>query len=349
MKKKRVGFGIIGAGNIGPTHAAAINALGNAELAAVADTDHKRATTLADQYGATAYGDYREMLENPRVQAVCLCVPSGLRLPIGKVCAKAGKHLLCEKPLEVSGRRIDELIAAAEAAGIKLGCIFQSRMAQGPQWLRQAVVQNRFGKLFLANAYIKWFRSQDYYTGTPWRATWRLDGGGALMNQGIHTIDLLQWLMGPVKTVFGQTQLAAHPGIEAEDLAIANLSFQNGAFGTIEASTAILANQPTRLEIHGTTGSAVLADNQITTWKFQDEQEIDRAILESIGQEPELGSGSADPKAIKAEGHRRQIEDFAAAILNDRQPLIGGLEARKAVEIIEAVYRSARLRRVVKM
>ena len=209
----KVGYGIIGCGNIGPVHAAAIAAVPSAKLVAVSDVVERTAKTLADQYGAAMYTDYRQLLERKDIQAVCLCVPSGMRMEIAVDCAAAGKNVLSEKPLDVSTKRIDRIIAATDKAGVRLGCIFQSRFADGSALIKQALDQGRFGTLVLGDAYIKWYRSPEYYASGAWRGTKKWDGGGALMNQGIHQIDLLQWFMGPVKRARpGDAPPAPRPG-----------------------------------------------------------------------------------------------------------------------------------------
>jgi predicted dehydrogenase len=343
-----VGFGIIGCGNIGPVHAAAIDAVEGAKLVGVADVVEASAQKLAGQYGAAAYGDYKQMLERDDLQAVCLCVPSGLRAEIAEDVAAAGKHLLSEKPLDVTAERIDRIITATDKAGTLLGCIFQSRFATGPQRVKKALDEGRFGKLVLGNAYIKWYRSEEYYASGAWRGTKKLDGGGALMNQGIHQIDLLLWLMGPVKKLWAQTATIAHKGLEVEDLATVNLEFESGAFGTIEGSTAIWPGVPARVDLHGTHGGAWIEDGDIKYWKFQDTRPEDAEIEAAMQAEGELGSGAGDPlAALKIEGHRRQIEDFAGAIREGRKPLIDGREGRVAVHVIEKIYESAATGNVV--
>lgn len=338
----KVGFGIIGCGNIGPVHAAALQGVKSARLVAVSDVVEASAQRLAGQYGAEPYTDYRKMLERPDVQAICLCVPSGLRLDIAEACAAAGKHILSEKPLEVTTKRIDRIIRATEKAGVMLGCIFQSRFAEGPRAVRAAVEQGRFGKLVLGDAYVKWYRSPEYYGSAKWRGTWKIDGGGALMNQAIHQIDLLLWFMGPAKKVYAQTACVGHEGLEVEDLATASIEFENGAMGVIEGSTAIWPGHAARVEVHGTDGSAVLEDGKITSWQFKKRKAVDGRIEAAMGQESELGSGAGDPlAALKTEGHRRQIEDFAKAIQQGRAPTIDGREARPAVALIERIYESA--------
>ncbi len=338
----KVGFAIIGCGNIGPVHAAAIQGVKAAKLVAVSDVVEATGRRLGDKYGVDVYTDYKKMLQRPDVQAVCLCVPSGLRAEIAEDCARAGKNILSEKPLEVSTKRIDRIIAATEKAGVRLGCIFQSRFADGTLLVKKAIEQGRFGKLVLGDAYIKWYRSPEYYASGAWRGTKKLDGGGALMNQGIHQIDLLQWFMGRVVSVNAQVTRVLHEKLEVEDLATATLRFENGAFGVIEGSTAIWPGHPARVEVHGSEGSACIEDGAIKSWQFKKRKAVDAKVEAMLSRESELGSGAGDPlSSLKTEGHRRQIEDFAKAILTGRAPLIDGREGRNAVALIEAIYKSA--------
>ena len=342
-----VGMGIIGCGTIAPIHAQSIVDIQDAKLVAVSDVVEENARKLADRFPAAVYTDYHELLKRDDIQAVSLCVPSGMRAEIAEACAKAGKHILAEKPLEVNSERIDRVIRAVDAAGVRLGCIFQYRFADGPSQIRKALDSGRFGRLVLGDAYIKWYRSQEYYNSGAWRGTRKLDGGGCLMNQGIHQIDLLLWFFGPVKTITAQTALVGHTGIEVEDLACAMLTFENGAMGVVEGSTAIWPGHPARVEVHGTEGSAVLEDGELKTWSFKNEAPEDAAVLSGM-KGAVLGSGASDPiSSLKHEGHRRQIEDFIHALRDNREPAIDGREGRRSVEIIEAIYRSAELGKTV--
>ncbi len=347
---KEVGFGIIGCGNIAPMHARSLKEIDGARLIAVSDVVVPNVEKFAAEYGVVAYTDYAEMLKRDDVHAVSLCIPSGMRCEVAEACARAGKHVLSEKPLEVTTERIDRIIAACEVAGVKLGCIFQSRFADAPRAVHEAIEQGRFGKLILGDAYIKWYRSQAYYDSGKWRGTWKLDGGGALMNQGIHQIDLLLWYMGPAKRVTAKTALAGHTGIEVEDIATALVEFESGAMGVIEGSTAIWQGHPARVEVHGTEGSVVLEDGQVKSWQFKDETPADADIRKRLGADKTLGSGSADPMAgLGHGGHKRNIEDFVGSIREGRAPFVEGRDGRKAVQLIEAIYRSAKTNQLVEL
>ncbi len=337
-----LGFGIIGCGNISAVHAQALEHIKGAKLVAVADVRQENADKMADEYGAVAYTDYKAMLEREDVHAVSLCVPSGMRVEIAADCAAAGKHILSEKPLEVSTERIDQILEATDKHQVYLGCIFQSRYSDDSQRIREALDAGRFGELVLGDAYIKWYRSPEYYASGAWRGTRKLDGGGCLMNQGIHQIDLLQWFMGPVKTVQAQTTRRLHKGLEVEDLATAMLEFQSGAFGVIEGSTAIWPGHPARIEVHGSEGSAVLEDGKLRQWQFSERQEADSEVEAALHEESALGSGAGDPLAsLKIEGHLRNIRDFVQSIAQGKEPVLNGREGRHAVELIEAIYQAA--------
>lgn len=337
------GFAIIGCGVIAPYHAEAIKGVEGARLVAVSDVVEANARAMAERFDAEAYTDYREVLARDDIHAVSLCVPSGLRAEIAQACAAAGKHILSEKPLEVTTSRIDTVIKAADDAGVSLGCIFQSRFGPGSQYVRKAIDSGRFGRLVLGDAYIKWYRSQEYYSSGSWRGTRSIDGGGCLMNQGVHQIDLLLWFFGKVKSVTAQTALLAHQDIEVEDLACALLEFENGAMGVIEGSTAIWPGHPARVEVHGAEGSAILEDGELTFCKFKKERPEDAELQEKIASRKSSGgAGAADPTSnLSSEGHRRQIQDFVEALRDKRPPLVDGREARRAIELIEAIYKSA--------
>lgn len=345
---KEVGFAIVGLGNIAPVHAASINAVKGARLVAVCARNSAKVRAFAKAHGGEPMTDYEELLARDDVHAVALCVPSGMRADLAEQAALAGKHVLAEKPLEITAKRVDRIIRACETAGVLLGCVFQNRFADGPRHVRRALDDGRFGKLVLGDAYIKWYRSQAYYDSGAWRGTWELDGGGALMNQGIHQIDLLQWFMGPAERVHAQIATVAHKRIQVEDLATVTIEFVNGAHGVIEGSTAIWPGHPARVEVHGTQGSAVLEDGKLVFWEFAKKKPLDKKIQAAMRGESELGSGAADPmKNLKFEGHRRQYEDFVRAIRTSRAPAVDGREGRKAVALLDAIYRSAKTGRTV--
>jgi predicted dehydrogenase len=279
---------------------------------------------------------------HPGLDIVTICTPSGFHLEPALQIAEAGKHLIVEKPLEITLERCDQIINACEKNKVKLAGVFQSRFSEVAGVIKKTLDKGRFGKLVLGDAYVKWYRSQRYYDEGGWHGTWKFDGGGALMNQSIHAIDLLQWLMGPVETVSAFTGTLGHDRIEVEDAGVATLRFKNGAFGVIEGTTAIYPGFLKKIEISGTQGSAVLEEEDLKVWSFAEQREEDQEILERFTAKTETGGGAADPAAISFQGHQRQFEDFVEALETGREPRVNGPEARKAVEIILAIYQSAR-------
>jgi UDP-N-acetyl-2-amino-2-deoxyglucuronate dehydrogenase len=344
-----VGFGIIGCGTIAHFHARAIGDVRGARLVACYDTVAAAADKLAEATGCKPYHDLNAMLADPAVEVVTIGTPSGAHLEPALAAARAGKHVIVEKPLEITLRRCDQIIDACDKAGVVLSTIFPSRFHDSSGQLKRAIDQGRFGRLTLGDAVVKWYRSQDYYDSGAWRGTWELDGGGALMNQAIHSVDLLTWLMGPVVEVRARTGLLAHQRIAVEDVALATVAFANGAMGIIEASTAVFPGYLKRIEIHGNQGSAVMEEEDIIRWDFARPMKQDAAILQTMTQRKSGGGGAADPKAIGHHGHTRQFRDVLTAIKKGQEPLIDGLEGRRSVEIILAVYKAAETGRALKL
>ena len=335
------GWAIIGCGMIAKFHAKAIAEIKGSKLVACHSRSLDKANEFAAAFGGTGYDDLRKMLANPAVDVVTICTPSGAHLEPGLEAAKAGKHVLVEKPLEVTTARCDKLIDACSKAGVQLGTIFPSRFHQSAQLMKAAVEKGRFGTISLAAAYVKWFRTQAYYDSGKWRGTWELDGGGALMNQAIHSVDLLLWLMGPVKSVSAMTALRAHERIEVEDAATAILEFESGALGTIEATTAAYPGTLKRIEIAGAHGSATLEEEAIKQWSFSKAVKSDAKILEQMTSNV-TGGGAADPAAIGHKAHRDLFVNFLHGIKNGLPCSIDGLEGRRSVELITAIYKAAK-------
>ncbi|MCG9129327.1 Gfo/Idh/MocA family oxidoreductase [Candidatus Poribacteria bacterium] len=344
---KKYGFGIIGCGSISDFHSAAISELEHGQLIAVSSRNTENSKRLADRYNVDAYSDYNEMLKRDDVDIVCICTPSGAHLDPAVAAANAGKHVIVEKPLEITLQRCDEIIQACDEASVRLCAIFNSRFTKGSQLVKETIDSGRFGKLTLGSSYIKWFRSQEYYDSGGWRGTWDLDGGGALMNQSIHAIDLLQYFMGPVKSVQAFTDTLAHERIEVEDVAAAALRFENGALGVIEGTTAAYPGMFKKTEICGTQGTAILEEEDITKWEFDPELPDDTKIRNEFAQQTNTGGGASDPRAINHANHRRQMENLINGIEADSTHLVDGREGRKSVEIILAIYQSSREGRIV--
>ena len=343
------GFGIIGCGMIANFHAKAIADLENANLAACFDMFPQAADKFAEAQGCKAYHDLSEMLADPDVHVVTICTPSGAHMDPAVAAAEAGKHVIVEKPLEVTLERCDRIIDACKQAGVTLATIFPSRFHRSSQLLKQAVEGGRFGRLTMGDSYVKWFRTQEYYDSGAWRGTWALDGGGALMNQAIHSVDLLAWLMGPAQSITAHTATLAHERIEVEDVAIATLQFESGALGVIEATTAAYPGYLKRIELHGSTGSAVMEEEDIVKWDFAEETSEDAKLKEEMAGATKTGGGAADPAAIGHHGHTELFRDVLDAIEQGRPPLVDGHEGRRSVEIILAIYAAAKKQAAVNL
>jgi UDP-N-acetyl-2-amino-2-deoxyglucuronate dehydrogenase len=336
------GFGIVGCGMIAEFHARAISEIPGARLVAVLDRNPPRAARIAALAAGEcrSYDDLGAMLAQPGLDVVCVCTPSGSHLDPAVKAARAGKHVVVEKPLEITVGRCDAILRACDEAGVRLCAIFPSRFSPANLALKGAIDSGRFGRLTLGDTHVKWWRSQEYYDSGKWRGTWDLDGGGALMNQAIHNVDLLQWLMGEVESVQAVTATLAHQRIEVEDTAVAALRFRSGALGVVEATTGAYPGLLKRTEIHGDRGSARVEQDDVTLWSFLDERPEDAAMLAPGGTTTTGGAG--DPRAISHAGHRDQLADFLRAIEAGTPARVDGREGRKAVEIIRAIYRSAR-------
>lgn len=346
-KMRKVKFGIIGTGVIARFHAEALKMTDNAELYIVYDKIPELAAAFAKKYNCRMVSTYDELLASD-VEAVTIATPSGLHAEVAIPAARAGKHILCEKPLEVTVSKTNDLVRACESSNVRLSAVFQSRFCHSVQTIKKAVDAGRFGEPVLAAASVRWFRDPKYYASATWRGTWALDGGGALMNQGIHTVDLLVYFNGDVSEVTGRTARLMHKSIEVEDTVVAMLKFKNNSLGTIEASTACAPGFARRVEFSGTRGSIILEDDRITRWSFVDELPGDEEIRRVCGLGEGQKGGSGNPNSISPEGHRRQISELAEAILNGHGLITPGAEGKRAVELICAVYESARTGTTIK-
>ena len=349
MAKQEYRFGIIGLGMIAHFHAKAIQAMRGARLVAVASRSEAKAKEFAAQYGIEGLGSYRALIERDDIDIVTICTPSGAHLEPTVLAAEHGKHILCEKPLEVTLPRLDRMIEVCRRRRVSLGGIFPSRTSEVYRRIKQAVEVGRLGRIVLGSAYVKWWRTQAYYDSAAWRGTRKLDGGGCLMNQGIHTIDLLQWFMGPATEVHAFAARRAHTRIEVEDVAVAAIRFKNGALGVIEGATSAWPGHAKRIELCGDQGGVATREDDLATWTFARPAKGDAALLRRLGARDTGKGGAADPKAISFVGHQRQFEDFVAALRAGRAPMVDGREGRKAVELILAIYRSANTRRSVRL
>ena len=339
--QKEIGFGIVGGGLIGKVHAEAIQAIPGACVVAVYGRNEAKANELAAKYNAVGYSDYARFLAHSGLDVVNVCSPSGLHLEHGRAAAEAGKHVLVEKPIEINLERADALIEACDKADVKLGVIFQSRFLPMVQKMKAAIEAGKLGQLILGDAYVKWYRAPEYYADS-WHGTMALDGGGALINQAIHTIDLLRWMMGPVESAFAMKKALRYPHIEGEDTLVGTLQFANGALGAVVATTSVKPGFKRRLEISGANGTIILDGDAISVWDVEGDAQRDEAA-------EQITDGSSNPAAISTEGHRLQIEDMMHAVREDRAPVMDGHEGRKSLEVVMALYQAANDGRVIQL
>lgn len=333
---QRFKIGISGAGTIGKIHAEALANIDQAELVAVAEPREEAGKKFVEEFGGTFYPSYPEMLANAEIDVVIVAAPSGLHPDQVVLAAEHGKHVITEKPMAITKDGLDRMIQATDEAGVKLAVIFQNRLSADMVRLKNAIKDGAFGKIALANGAMYWHRDQDYYDANGgWRGTWALDGGGALMNQAIHTVDQLQWLMGGVQEVKGFTSTLNHT-IETEDTAAAAFVFNNGALGTITATTCAVEDSPIRIEVVGTKGRATVESNAITMWTAErkpediDLSEDDHALVDGWKAGENWGLG-----------HQRQLRVILDQIERGVDPYVPGHEARRAVDIILDIYTQA--------
>ena len=328
--------GLIGGGNISETHARAARAISGVEIAAVYGTNPEKVRRFCRDHGGTPFDDFSAFLTHRPMDLVIIGSPSGLHAAQGIAAAKQGLHVLTEKPIDISTRRADELIAAAGRARVKLGVIFQDRMKPHIRQLKDWIDHGVLGKPMLADARVKWYRPPEYYRNSRWRGTLALDGGGALINQGIHTIDLLLWLLGEVSRVEAQTATELH-AIEAEDTATAILEFASGALGIFHSTTVAYPGYPRRVEISGTEGTVILEHDQIIA------ADLRKAPDDRAGIAPRDENRSASSAVVSdVRGHQAVIEDFLSAIQKNTVPACDGQEGRRSLALVEAIYRAAR-------
>ncbi len=344
-------FGIIGGGMIAAFHAQAIQSMEGGKLGAIYARNPQKAKELGDRFHCKYYSNLDNFLADDSIDIVTIATPSGAHLEPTIAAARAKKHIICEKPLEVTPARIQQMIDVAKEEGVLLSGIFNRRFNPAVTALKEAVDKGRFGTLSLCDAQIKWYRDQAYYDSATWRGTMALDGGGALMNQSIHTIDLLLYLVGNVKRLSASMALLTHENIEVEDTAVAILEFENGARGTIQGSTSCWSStgHPAEVQLCGSEGSVFLQDDGFRVWDFKEKNKPassagrqDIYVKENLMQSNEVGLGANDPKAINFIGHQRNFEDVVQAIEVGRKPLVTGEEAMRSVRLINAIYRSAR-------
>ncbi|CAM4195206.1 Gfo/Idh/MocA family protein [Zobellia nedashkovskayae] len=336
-----IGVGIIGTGSIVHTYIKCLSEMDGVRIVGLCTKSTDRVEQVTAEFGLPVYSDYGSFLALPEIDLVCICNESGKHSEAIEAAAMANKHVLSEKPLEVTTEKIDALIALCDKQRVLLGCVLQNRCSTDYRRAEEAVKSGKLGKLLMGNASINWYRSEAYYANSNWRGTIELDGGAAFINQGIHTVDLLINLMGPAVSVFANVQTRVHK-IEGEDVGAALINYENGAIGTITAGTALYPGYPERIEVYGEKGSIIMEGGIINSWNIRDE-ETPKLSTES------LGSGAADPTAIGHQNHKVVLQDMVEAIRYNKKPMVNGEEARKSVALINAIYESSRIKKQVQL
>lgn len=339
---KKVRFATIGCGRISVNHFDAIRHAPHAELVAVCDINEEKAKKAAEENGlAKWYTDIETMLESEDIDVCCILTPSGMHAEHACMVANHKINILCEKPLDVTSENMDKLINCCKENDVKLGCIFQRRTFEAAIRTKEAIEKGYLGKVTLADASLKYYRDQAYYDSGEWRATWELDGGGALMNQGVHGIDMIAWMMGGIESVDATCETKVWD-IEVEDTAVVKVRFKNGAIGVIQGATTVYPGLDTIFSVHGSEGSVSFGDEGFYYWKLKDESKKMPDVTGSMG-------GLNCQYSTNNYGHTYQVEDMALAVLEDRDPMITGEEARKSVEVILAIYKSSREKKEIKL
>jgi predicted dehydrogenase len=325
---------MIGTGAISDKHAQAYKNIGF-ELVVCTDIVEEAGRRFAARYGTRFVKTYEEVCSDPEVDFVDVCTFPDFRLQPLEICARHGKHIQVQKPISTNVNTARQMIETARQAGIQLGVVSQHRFDDSSQFLFKAIAAGRLGKILQCDCYVKWYRSAQYYS-RPIKGSWATEGGGALINQAIHQLDILRWLAGPIQELFGSWQLGALHKIESEDVVNALVKYANGATGVIQASTAFWPGYTERTEFHGTKGTAIISGDKLTTWDVENDAGPPAPVAKDVA------SGASDPMAISLEPFERQFQNFGDAIKNKRKPLVGGEEGYQALEIVDAVYRSCR-------
>ena len=340
--KSKLKIGIIGCGTIAGVQAQAIQESENLDLVSAFSRSEKNARAFGDKFNIEWNTNWDRFINNPELDAVSICSPNGNHLDYGEKAAKAGKHVIVEKPIEINVQRGKQLIRVCEENRVALAVIYQSRFISEIRNLKSKFDKQEFGKIFMGDANIKWFRGQDYYDSGEWRGSLALDGGGVLINQAIHTIDLLQWFMGDVESVYGKIATLTHQKLEGEDNAVAVLKFKSGALGVIQGSTSIQPAQPRKIEFHGEKGTVVIDGDDVILLKID-------SILSSQGKKKPASGASSPLAGFSIEPHKNQFESIAKAISNGTEPPVSGKESLKSLAIVQAIYESSKTNSPIKI
>lgn len=337
---RQIGIAIVGCGMIASTHVTALKEIPEARICGVWNRTPEAMREFARKYEVNTYQSYEELLADPQVNTVIITLPPGFHVDYGLQAVAAGKNIILEKPIDIDVEKARRLIEECRKKDGKLAVIFQNRFTPAARTVKAALDQGVLGKIILADAYVKWYRSPQYYAGSYWRGTWEIEGGGALINQAIHTIDLVQWFMGGVHSVYGMIKTSIHK-IATEDLGVAVVEYMNGAIGVIEGSTAVVPGFKERIEIHGEKGTIVLEGGNIKEWKVEGCRESDYVASESVSY------GETNSPAISHVNHKAQLAEILRAFLNNDEPLVNGEEGLKSLQIVRGIYESSALGRKI--
>ena len=332
-------IGLIGGGNISETHARAARGIAGVQIAAVFGTNAENVSRLCREYGGTAYTDFEKFLAHRPMEIVAIGSPSGLHAVQGMAAARRGLHVLSEKPLDINLDRADALIAEARNAGVKLGVFFQDRCKPDILGVKNAVAAGALGRPILADARVKWYRPPEYYAKSRWRGTLALDGGGALINQAVHTLDLMLWIFGEVKSVQAMSKTALH-AIEAEDTLTALLEFSNGALGVLQATTSVFPGYLRRLELSGSEGTIIIEQDHLLA------ADLRNPTTNSLSRsKADANASSSSPVVSDARGHQAVLENFLEAVRTNTEPRCNGEEGRCSLAVVQAIYEACRTRK----
>lgn len=339
---EKLNIGIIGCGTIATVHAKALRESKNGNIVSAYSRNKENLKKITDEFSIGGYTDFNEFLNDPNIEAVSICTPSGTHLDYAEKAAEAGKHVIIEKPIEVTIERAKKIIDVCNKNNVRLAVIYQNRFIDDVVKMKKVLVEGQLGKIFMADAYIKWYRSQEYYNSAEWRGTLELDGGGVLINQSIHTIDLLLWLAGDIEHLYAKVGTFTHSDIEGEDNAVATLKFANGALGVIEGSTSVVPASKRKIEIHGEKGTAVLEGDDFRLLKTEEDLNRDKTESKNSGGSSPLAGFSIEP-------HKLQFEQIINAIINNEETVVSGADSLKSLTVVKAIYESSKQNKTIKL
>lgn len=332
---EQIGVALIGCGMIAHIHMTALREISEAKICGVCECRSEVLLNFSNKYNIHSYQSYSKLLEDPEVNTVIITLPPGLHVEYAMKAVDAGKNIIIEKPFDTNIKKAQALIKKCREKKLRLSIIFQNRFTPSARKIKDTLDKGLLGKIILGDAYVKWYRSPEYYKSGPWRGTWDMEGGGALINQAIHTIDLLQWFMGGIKSLVGVVKTSIHK-IETEDLGLAIVEYNNNSIGIIEGSTAIVPGFKEKIEIHGEKGTIIFEGGNIKEWKVEGFNE------KNYVDEEKITYGETNSPAISPVNHKAQLQEILQSIINNRDPMVNGEEGLKSLQIICGIYESSK-------